>query len=47
LRNFDRIVVLRSGRVIEDGSPDQLMKRKGAYYELMFREMNRLSRRAA
>ncbi len=47
LRNFDRIVVLRSGRVIEDGSPDQLMKRKGAYYELMFREMNRLTRRAA
>jgi ATP-binding cassette subfamily B protein len=47
LRNFDRIVVLRSGRVIEDGSPDQLMKRKGAYYELMFREMSRLTRRAA
>jgi ATP-binding cassette subfamily B protein len=47
LRNFDRIVVLRSGRVIEDGLPDQLMKRKGAYYELMCREMSRLTRRAA
>ena len=28
LRNFDRIIVLKSGRVIEDGSPDELMKRK-------------------
>jgi ATP-binding cassette subfamily B protein len=47
LRNFDRIVVLKAGRVIEDGPPDGLMKRKGAYYELMCREMNRLTRRAA
>jgi ATP-binding cassette subfamily B protein len=38
LRNFDRIVVLRSGRVIEDGSPDQLIKRKG----VVCREMSRL-----
>ena len=47
LRDFDRIVVLSSGRVIEDGSPDQLMKRKGAYYKLVCREMSRLARRAA
>jgi ATP-binding cassette, subfamily B, bacterial len=42
LRNFDRIVVLRSGRVIEDGAPDLLIERKGTYYELLCREMNRL-----
>jgi ATP-binding cassette subfamily B protein len=47
LRNFDRIVVLKSGCVIEDGSPDWLMKRKGAYYELMCREVSRLTKRAA
>ena len=47
LRNFDRIVVLDSGRVIEDGSPDWLMRRKGAYYALVRREMSRLTRRAA
>ena len=47
MRNFDRIVVLNSGRVIEDGSPDWLMKRRGAYYELVRREMGRLTRRAA
>jgi ATP-binding cassette subfamily B protein len=47
LRNFDRIVVLKEGRVVEDGSPDSLMKRRGAYYELVRREMSRLTRRAA
>lgn len=47
LRNFDRIIVLKSGRVIEDGSPGWLMKRKGAYYKLVLREMDRLTSRAA
>jgi len=42
LRNFDRIVVLRSGRVIEDGPPDLLIERRGTYYELLCSEMNRL-----
>jgi ATP-binding cassette subfamily B protein len=27
LRNFDRIVVLQAGRMMEDGSPDHLMPR--------------------
>jgi ATP-binding cassette subfamily B protein len=47
LRNFDRIVVLKSGRIVEDGAPDQLMKQRGAYYELVRREMSRLARPAA
>jgi ATP-binding cassette subfamily B protein len=47
LRNFDRVVVLDSGKVVEDGPPDGLMQRKGAYYELVHREMNRLTKRAA
>jgi len=42
LRNFDRIVVLKSGRVVEDGSPEWLIKRRGAYYALLSCEMNRL-----
>ncbi|MDU3130308.1 MAG: ABC transporter ATP-binding protein, partial [Bradyrhizobium sp.] len=29
LRNFDRVVVLRSGRIIEDGAPDRLMQGEG------------------
>jgi ATP-binding cassette subfamily B protein len=47
LRSFDRIVVLQEGRLHEDGPPDQLMRRKGLYRELIMREMNRLSKRAA
>ncbi|MGE5536832.1 MAG: ABC transporter ATP-binding protein [Acidobacteriota bacterium] len=47
LRNFDRILVLNKGCVIEDGPPNLLMKQKGPYYELVRREMSRLTRRAA
>jgi ATP-binding cassette subfamily B protein len=47
LRNFDRVVMLQSGQIIEDGSPDILMKRKGPYRELVMREMNRLAQHAA
>jgi len=47
LRNFDRIVVLKSGRIIEDGPPDGLIQRGGAYHKLLRNEMNRLMRRAA
>jgi ATP-binding cassette subfamily B protein len=47
LRSFDRIIVLERGRIIEDGAPDWLMKRKGAYYKSVLREMNRLGSRAA
>ena len=47
LRNFDRVVMLRAGRIIEDGSPDRLMKRPGPYRELVTQEMTRLSQHAA
>ncbi len=47
LREFDRIVVLAAGRVIEDGSPDQLLGRDGAYRSLITRELSAFGRRAA
>lgn len=47
LRNFDRVIVLQSGRIIEDGSPDRLMQTEGPYRELVTREMDRLARHAA
>src|SRR3979490_2942599 len=31
LRNFDRVVMLRSGKIIEDGPPDRLMQGQGPY----------------
>jgi ATP-binding cassette subfamily B protein len=47
VRNFDRIVVLQTGRIIQDGPPDQLMRRDGLYRELVQREMDRLATQAA
>ncbi len=47
LRNFDRVVLLQGGRIIEDGSPDILMQGKGPYRELVAREMDRLATHAA
>ncbi|HEY8015225.1 MAG TPA: ABC transporter ATP-binding protein, partial [Dongiaceae bacterium] len=47
LRGFDRILVLQVGRIVEDGPPDLLMSRAGAYRGLIDREIARLPQRAA
>jgi ATP-binding cassette subfamily B protein len=47
LRNFDRVVLLQSGKIIEDGPPDILLQGKGPYRELVAREMGRLATHAA
>lgn len=47
LRNFDRVVMLKDGCIVEDGKPDRLMQAEGPYRELVTREMNRLAQHAA
>jgi ATP-binding cassette subfamily B protein len=47
LRNFDRVIMLQGGRIIEDGPPDRLMQGGGPYRELVTREMSRLAAHAA
>jgi ATP-binding cassette subfamily B protein len=47
VRNFDRVLVLQSGKVVQDGPPDQLVRHNGVYRDLVMREMGRLSQRAA
>ncbi|RJF65848.1 ABC transporter ATP-binding protein [Rhodopseudomonas palustris] len=47
LRNFDRVVVLQNGRIIEDGPPDRLMQGEGPYRDLISREISRLAAHAA
>lgn len=39
LRNFDRIVVMEEGRIIDDGSPDELSHRPGPYRDLLRKQM--------
>ena len=47
VRNFDRIIVLQAGRVVQDGPPDQLMHCDGLYLTLVQREMRGTGKRAA
>ena len=47
VRNFDRIVVLQDGHIVQDGPPDQLIHQEGVYRRLVLREMSRLARHAA
>jgi ATP-binding cassette subfamily B protein len=47
LRNFDRIIVLQAGRVCEDGPPQDLVRNKGVYGNLVRREVARLEKVAA
>jgi ATP-binding cassette subfamily B protein len=47
LRRFDRIVVLRTGEICEEGPPGVLLGRKGIYAKLVQREVARLSKQAA
>ncbi len=47
LRSSDRIVVLREGRIEQDGSPDKLIQSDGPYRDLIKQEMSRLTKEAA
>src|SRR5271155_1146239 len=47
LRHFDRLVVLKAGKIIEDGSPDRLMQGQGPYRELITQEISRLAKHVA
>jgi ATP-binding cassette subfamily B protein len=43
VRNFDRILVLERGRLLQDGAPEALMRRDGIYRKLIEAEMSRLA----
>ena len=47
LRNFDHIMVLQGGHVIQEGAPDELMHRRGPYRTLIDEELARLTTRRA
>src|ERR1700684_1989680 len=47
LRNFDRIVLLKRGRIVRDGEPEHLLQVDGPYRTLVMQEVKRLSRQAA
>ncbi len=45
LRDFDRILVLDKGKIVQDGAPMMLLRRPGPYRELVEREAARLTER--
>ncbi len=47
LRNFDRIVLLKRGTIVQDGEPERLLQVDGPYRTLIMQEVKRLSRQAA
>ena len=47
VRGFDRIVLLENGHVMEDGAPDNLLRRDGPYRRLIRTELGRLKQTAA
>ena len=40
LRNCEQIIVLADGEIVEMGSPEDLMKQKGVYYETYLQQLN-------
>jgi ATP-binding cassette, subfamily B, bacterial len=47
LRSFDRIMVVQNGDVVQDGRPDALLQKGGAYKSLVDLEFSRLHSVAA
>lgn len=41
IRSFDNIIVLDEGRIVESGSHDELMKKKGVYYTMFTNQAKR------
>ena len=39
IRHCDRIIVLDKGKIIEEGTFDELMERKGFFYEMSLRQL--------
>ncbi|GJE71688.1 ATM1-type heavy metal exporter [Methylorubrum podarium] len=47
LKDFDRIVVLEGGKIVQDGSPEKLTHLDGFYRELMKKESMSMALAAA
>ena len=43
IRNCDRILVMEKGKIIEDGSHDELIENRGHYYELFTHQARKVS----
>jgi len=42
--NMDRVIVVEDGRIIEEGKPDDLIKKKGKFYELFKNQIENMEK---
>ena len=35
----DKIIVLAEGKIVENGTPDQLIKKQNVYYDMLMRQV--------
>ena len=42
--NMDRIIVIEDGKIVEEGKPDELIKKKGKFYELFKNQIENLEK---
>ncbi|MFP3317513.1 MAG: DUF1854 domain-containing protein [Candidatus Nanopusillus sp.] len=42
--NMDRIIVIEDGKIVEEGKPDELIKKKGKFYELFKNQIENMER---
>jgi len=42
--NMDRVIVVEDGRIIEEGKPDELIKKKGKFYELFKNQIENMEK---
>jgi ATP-binding cassette subfamily C protein len=42
--NMDRIIVIEDGRIVEEGKPDELINKKGKFYELFKNQIENLEK---
>jgi ATP-binding cassette subfamily B protein len=47
IRNADQVLVLVDGEIVERGKHDELLLRRGAYYELYMKQFRREEQAAA
>jgi len=42
--NMDRVIVIEDGKIVEEGKPDELIKKKGKFYELFKNQIENLEK---
>ena len=45
VRNCDKIIVLKHGQIVEEGNHEELLSKKGGYYNILWEKQSQESQR--